>query len=415
MVSLITFFLGLIIGIGIYYWQIHRFNLRLQQILNLLSDQGDNMIALPLITKVRREIVQLQESLGEQQEELDAWKQLFNQIPLGYLQVDQDNQVLWCNQKAQTILRITEWKSDQLSLLLELVRSYELDQLIESTRYSQENQVKTWQFYPGDNQDHNQSLCLKGHAFPLLHGEVGVFIEDVQLIFAETKRREQAISDLTHELRTPLTSIALVTQTLKKRLNDPEKRWISKMHQEIQRLITLTEEWLEISQLNENPAQHLNYQTLLLDELILISWSVVEPLAEQKQVTLDYQGSKNVSIEGDRCRLTQVLINLFDNAIKHSPEHSKILLIVNLLPELLEINVIDAGKGFASEDLPHVFERLYKSDPSRSRQDHTQGSGLGLSLVKAIILAHQGEVKAYNHPDTQGGWLQVILPRLQVS
>lgn len=407
MLSLSYFFLGLIIGIGVYYWQLNRFNRRLEQILNLLSDQGNNMISLPLIAKIRREIVQLQELVADQQEQLDAWKELFNQVPLGYLQVDQDDQLLWCNQKAQEILKISQWQSEQLRLLLELVRSYELDQLIQSTRNSQENQVKIWQFY---NQDSNQSIPLKGYGFPLLHGEVGVFIENIQTITAETKRREQAISDLTHELRTPLTSIALVTQTLEKRLQNPEKNWLTKMYQEIQRLITLVEQWLEISQLNENPTQHLDYQNLLLDELIITSWSVVEPLAQRKNVTLEQLVATNISLQGDRSRLIQVFINLFDNAIKHSPADAKVLVIVNRLPDLLEINIIDSGTGFAATDLPYVFERLYKSDRSRSRQDYSQGHGLGLSLVKQIILAHGGEVQAYNHPESGGGWLQLTLP-----
>ncbi len=407
MLSLGYFFLGLIIGIGIYYWQLNKFNRRLEQILRLLSDQGDTIISLPLIARIRREIVQLQELLADQQEQLEAWKELFDQVPFGYLQVDQDNQLLCCNQKAQEILKISQWQSDQLRLLLELVRDYELDQLIQSTRNRRENQIKIWEFY---HQDNSQPITLKGYSFPLLHGEVGVFLENIQNITEETKRREQAISDLTHELRTPLTSIALVTQALEKRLQHPEKTWLAKMSQEIQRLITLVEQWLEISQLNENPTQYLDYQKLLLDELILASWIAVEPLAEGKNVTLEQIGATNVSLQGDRSRLIQVFINLFDNAIKHSPPDTKIVVIVNRLPALLEINVIDSGTGFAPTDLPYVFQRLYKSDRSRSRRDYSQGHGLGLSLVKQIILAHGGEIRADNHPETGGGWLQLTLP-----
>jgi len=418
MIYLITFCLGLAIGIGIYYWQINRFNRSLQQILNLISDYKDTKISFSLIYRVRREIIQLQELLAEQQEELASWQGLFNHIPLGYLHLDQDNQVLWCNQKAQEMLKITDPKLDNPRLLLELVRCYELDQLIELTRKSQASQMQTWEFYTGNAKDSIESVSLKGYSFPLLGREVGVFIENIQLITKETRRREQAISDLSHELRTPLTSIALVTETLTKRLANPEKRWIEQMHQQTLRLIELVQEWLDISQIQENPTQYLHYQTFMVDELIATSWLIVEPLAQQKNLVLDYKGVRNLSLEGDRSRLTQVLVNLFDNAIKHSPNSTKIQIIVNLLSHntpqpYLEINVIDSGSGFVSEDLPHIFERLYRSDRSRLRLSSTQGSGLGLSIVKEIIIAHAGEITANNHPETHGAWLQFTLPQLK--
>jgi two-component system phosphate regulon sensor histidine kinase PhoR len=418
MIYLITFCLGLAIGIGIYYWQTNRFNRSLQQIINLTSGHKDTKISLSLVYRVRREIVQLQELLAEQEEQLASWQGLFNYIPLGYLHLDQDNQVLWCNQKAQEMLKITNPRLDNPRLLLELVRCYELDQLIELTRQSQVNQMEIWEFYTGDAKDNIESVSLKGYSFPLLGGEVGVFIENIQLITREKRRTEQVISDLSHELRTPLTSIALVTETLAKRLANPEKRWIEQMHQQTLRLIELVQEWLEISQIQQNPTQYLHYQTVIIDELIATSWLIVEPLAKQKNLVLDYQGVRNLSLEGDRSRLTQVLVNLFDNSIKHSPNGNKIQIIVNLLSDnrpqsYIEINVIDSGSGFVLEDLPHVFERLYRGDRSRFRPSSTQGSGLGLSIVKEIILAHTGEITANNHPKTHGAWLQFTLPQLK--
>jgi two-component system phosphate regulon sensor histidine kinase PhoR len=278
--------------------------------------------------------------------------------------------------------------------------------------------MEIWEFYTGDAKDNIESVSLKGYSFPLLGGEVGVFIENIQLITREKRRTEQVISDLSHELRTPLTSIALVTETLAKRLANPEKRWIEQMHQQTLRLIELVQEWLEISQIQQNPTQYLHYQTVIIDELIATSWLIVEPLAKQKNLVLDYQGVRNLSLEGDRSRLTQVLVNLFDNSIKHSPNGNKIQIIVNLLSDnrpqsYIEINVIDSGSGFVLEDLPHVFERLYRGDRSRFRPSSTQGSGLGLSIVKEIILAHTGEITANNHPKTHGAWLQFTLPQLK--
>ncbi|ELR98232.1 cell wall metabolism sensor histidine kinase WalK [Gloeocapsa sp. PCC 73106] len=409
MIPLITFLLGLCCGLGIYYQKQRQFKFRLQEILTLLSYRGNNEVSLPLTSKIRREILQLQDLLEQQRQQLVVWEDLLNEIPLGYLQVDQENQLLWCNFKAQEILKILDWQPTQLRLLLELVRSYELDQLIQRTRQSQENLTQTWEFYPKDFENNMQSITLKGYSFPLLAGEVGVFIENVETVTAEARMREQTFADLTHELRTPLTSMALVTEALEKRLENPEKRWVQKMHQETQRLIQLVQQWLEISQINENPTQHLNYQLFDLREVILESWSSLEPLANKKYLELDYQGPEASSIEGDRCRLIQVFMNLFDNSIKNSYSHKKIQVIVKIIDNYLKIDVIDSGSGFSPQGLPYVFERLYRSDPSRSRE--SGGSGLGLNIVQQIMKAHGGDVKANNHPETGGAWLQLTLPQ----
>ena len=107
-----------------------------------------------------------------------------------------------------------------------------------------------------------------------------------------------------------------------------------------------------------------------------------------------------------------------DNAIKHSPYSGSIKIEVKTKSQAkenptVEINIIDSGSGFAESELPLVFKRLYRGDPSRTRQSlsrHAQGSGLGLAIVEEIIAAHQGQVQAKNHPETGGGWLQIILP-----
>lgn len=410
MLPFITFLLGLGCGLVIYYLQKRRFQSKLTEIFKILSNQDSNSVSLSLISKIRREIFQLKEFLEVQRQQLVLWEKLFNQLPIAYLQVDSDNQLLWCNQKAQELLQIIDWQPSEPRLLLELVRSYELDQLIQLTRASQINQTQTWEFYTRNFDDTIGPVTLKGYSVPLLEGEIGVFIENVQSIAIETLRREQAFSDLTHELRTPLTSMALVAEALEKRLQNPEKRWVQKMYQETQRLIELVQEWLEISQINQNPTQHLNYQIFDLQELILASWCSLEPLAKQKNLELDYLGPKHLNLEGDRSRLIQVFLNLFDNSIKHSPNDQTIQVIVKIKDTEIEINVIDSGSGFSPQDLPYVFERLYRGDRSRSRQGGKGGSGLGLAIVQQIIKAHGGEITANNHPDTRGAWLQLTLP-----
>ena len=175
-----------------------------------------------------------------------------------------------------------------------------------------------------------------------------------------------------------------------------------------------------MSQLNQDPHQQLNYQSAEIRALIFSSWEILQPIATQKEVSLSYSGAEQLYLQADPSRLTQVFLNIFDNAIKYSPKQKAIFVEVVSLPEqILKINIIDSGPGFAETDLPHVFQRLYRGDSSRSRiatklgnngAPVSNGGGLGLSIVQQIIQAHKGTIQAKNHPTTGGAWLQITLP-----
>jgi two-component system phosphate regulon sensor histidine kinase PhoR len=432
----LTLILGIIIGISLCYWQIYRLNRQLKQILVNTSGNADITTSLPVISLVRRELASVYQTSQELTKKLEIQKSILDQSPSGYLQVDEDNQLLWCNQQARRLLNIDRWQLGQIRLLLELVRSYELDQLIEHTRNSQTIQMREWQYYPSQYAKDNhistlpsssgQSLTLKASSFPLPNGNVGVFLENQQPLVELSRSRERAFSDLIHELRTPLTSISLLAEALQKRVGSQEKHWLEQMSKEVERLIDLVQDWLEISCIQEKPSQYLNYQKLNLKDLILSAWDSLAPLAEQKKITLNYQGEEQVNLQGDKIRLIQVFVNLFDNGIKHSPEQSIIRVEITynqpkisskFNPEQKEeivVNIIDYGNGFKEVDLPYVFERLYRGESSRMRESSEntrRGSGLGLSIVQKFIQAHGGIVEAKNHPETKGAWIQLRLLR----
>lgn len=432
---LFALLLGLSLGIGFYFWQQHKLDRQLQRILKLLADDAAGSTSLPVLSSIRSEIARIQEQRQQLVEELQTWQNLIDVAPIGYLSVDEENQLLWCNQQAQKLLKIDRWQPGQLRLLLELVRSYELDRLLEQTRNSQKPQVKEWVFYPTNfppaaskignkvQIPRQESLALKASSFPLTKGKVVVFLENQQPLIELSRSRERAFSDLTHELRTPLTSIFLVTEALQKRLQDPERGWVDRMLKEINRLISLVQDWLEISQLENNPSQSLTYESIELKDLIFSVWQNLNPLAQQKELHLAYQGPDCLDISADKRRITQVFVNILDNAIKHSPDRGEIRVEIERdLGEnsTLIINVIDSGSGFAPADLPYVFDRLYRGDTSRTRQSSNEnfneplpkskGSGLGLSIVQQIVQAHGGIVTAQNHPSTGGAWLRITLP-----
>jgi two-component system phosphate regulon sensor histidine kinase PhoR len=427
--NLLILFLSL--GLGFSLWKLYQVHQQLKQILNLLSGDNTKISSLSVSSLVRREINQLNYQCQQLEHKLQNSQKLLEIVPIGYLHIDEENQLLWCNQQAQQLLNLDRWQPGQVRLLLELIRSYELDQLIEETRNSQKPQLKEWTLY-GTNY-HSQgkkvgteSLFLKAYSWPLPQKEVGVFLENKQPLIELSQSRDRAFSDLTHELRTPLTSIRLVAENLEKRLKEPESRWITQMLKEVKRLINLVQDWLEISQLQENPNQQINYQSVDLNKLIFSVWEILKPLAKAKEIDLNYSGSEKICLEADQARLTQVFLNLFDNAIKHSPNQSIIKFEVELIPKNgkhepnLLISVIDSGSGFSELDLPYVFDRLYRGDTSRMRQSseielpetslRPHGSGLGLAIVKQIIQAHHGSIIAKNHPQTGGAWLEIKIP-----
>jgi two-component system phosphate regulon sensor histidine kinase PhoR len=219
-------------------------------------------------------------------------------------------------------------------------------------------------------------------------------------------------------------------ETLQDRLDSPLKRWVDRLMLEVDRLIHLVQSWLDLTQLETNPTVQLNYQKFDLRSLIASVWETLEPLAQRQDIQFIYSGPQNLWINGDQTRMYQVFINLLDNSIKYSPAHAKIHVEAKVIcenpindknktiPPQLEINIIDTGFGFSEVDLPQIFERFYRGDTARSRSSKTEtnsaiaivGTGLGLAIVRQIILAHGGSIKAMNHPELGGAWIQIELP-----
>lgn len=422
---LLGFFLGLAVGIGFWVWQQVQLNRYLGRLLRPLTSHSDKM-GLLLIPALRQEIAMVKQQRQDLQQSLQTYQDLLDFAPVGYLQVDEENQLLWCNQQAQEILYLQRWQPEQVRLLLELVRSYELDHLIEQTRDRQKPQTREWIFHPSCDDAAEmatiKSLALRASSLPLPNGQVGVFLENRQPLLDINQIRDRSFSDLAHELRTPLTSIRLVVETLQIRLEPPLDRWVNRLMQEVDRLINLVQSWLELTQMEANPNMQLQAKAVELRSLIASVWETLEPLAQRQHLSLAYSGLENLWIKADEARIYQVFLNLLDNSIKYSLPGTSIHVETKILSTkdndptspILEINLIDSGVGFSEADLPHVFERFYRGDKARTHlpQDSNSigaivGNGLGLAIVEQILIAHGGSIKAMNHPETGGAWMQL--------
>lgn len=419
--------------LGVLFWAMwQRVTLqRLERQLLALPGYGcDLAVSLPLGARLQRAIDRNLHHQRQLTDELEINRDLLKAAPIGYLQVDADNRLIFCNAQAQVWLGIDRWHPQQARSLLEVTRSLELDRLVARARHAQTPQHLEWSFHhavipkPGSPQTSSQaarSVALRGCGCPLPEGGVGIFLENQQALVDLIQMQERTFSELAHELRTPLTSIRLVSETLQGRLSGTERQWVDLMLAEANRLIDLIEDWLDLAQLQKSPSQLLRLETIDLQTLTTTVWQTLEPLAACKQLTFQYQtrDDRPVELIGDRQRLMQVFLNLFDNAIAHSPVNGEIQVLARTEPTESEqptrtiIDVIDSGPGFSETDRERIFERLYRSSTVQQQETDTNarpGTGLGLSIVQQIVRAHRGTIQAKNHPETNGAWLQIELP-----
>ena len=230
---------------------------------------------------------------------------------------------------------------------------------------------------------------------PLPSGVVAVLHDITRLKELEAVRRD-FVANVSHELRTPLTSIRGFAETLLEGALDDKKnnrRFVEIIKTHAIHLSELTSELLTLATL-ESQGFSLSYQELDLKALIQDVVESTRSLASRKEQAIEVMmADKLPHLGADRDRIRQVLTNLLDNAIKFTPERGKIMVQVNLTPsgDLVEMHVRDNGIGIPSADLPRIFERFYRVDKVRSREQG--GTGLGLAIVKHIVEAHRGRVE----------------------
>ncbi len=381
----------------------------------------------------------------ELHQQVTVLQEILQASPLGYLEVDGADQLCWHNSKARQLLKI-ELPLQMVSgrLLMQVVRSLELEALITEVRQSQQSSYQDWEMYrlPENGAPApTQNLPLRGYGVPLPDLHVGVFIEDRQEATMLAQERDRWASDVAHELKTPLTSIRLMVETLQEQVEPSLRTWTERLLNEAARLSCLVQDLLELSYVSRRNAEVLCVSDVDLPALIRAAWLNLEPLAEQKNLALYYQGTDNLTLQADEARLYRVLLNVIDNGIKHSPPDQALMIEVstqaNLEPleqgerpvrDWVVVDVIDAGDGFPPVAIAHIFKRFFRADPSRVRmQDSSSpapvetqasstlmsvgsGSGLGLAIVEQIVAAHGGRVEAQNHPQTGGAWLRILLP-----
>lgn len=197
------------------------------------------------------------------------------------------------------------------------------------------------------------------------------------------------IGDASHELRTPLTSVRGYAELYRSGATDDADMVIKKISEEAERMGLLVEDLLALVRMDEGrPLQHNNVDML---ELVLQAADGARAGNPGRNVSVQNKYGSIPVVRGDANRLHQVISNLLTNALKHGGDDADVKISLRALnPGLVTIDVEDNGVGIDADALPHLFERFYRPDVSRSRANG--GSGLGLSIVKSLIQAHGGSI-----------------------
>ncbi len=205
-------------------------------------------------------------------------------------------------------------------------------------------------------------------------------------------QQQQFVADASHELKTPLTVILANNNILlshKKDTVEKQQHWIESTEEEASHMRKLVDDMLFLAK-SDNTQVKLVMSDMDISEIIQNAFLQFEPVAFEKKVTLDQEIEKGVFCRCDPVQIRQLAHILLDNACKYAGEEGKVCLRLKKQNDSIIFSVSNTGESIAGEDMPHIFERFYRSDKARTREG---GYGLGLAIAKSIVSRHGGKIE----------------------
>jgi two-component system phosphate regulon sensor histidine kinase PhoR len=314
------------------------------------------------------------------------FEQIMRSVTVGIVTLDGTGHVTALNAAASAIFDIGE-KPAIGRALIELVPSIHLDRRAREALAG--NPSRGTIELPAQMQPRTVTVTT----LPI-DGEAGaiVIVNDETRLHELEQTRRDFVSNVAHEVRTPLSSIKLMVETLLEASEDAEARrlFLPQILREVDRLVSLVEDLLDLARA-ESGQMVVQREAVDLSTLATAILKTFEPRAQALQISLHFKG-EHVPMNGDSNRLAQVIVNLVDNALRHTSTRGSVSVAVARSENEAYLTVRDTGIGIPYNDLPHIFERFYVVDRSRARE--SSGTGLGLSIVKQIVEAHGGTVTA---------------------
>ncbi|AOX66081.1 MULTISPECIES: cell wall metabolism sensor histidine kinase WalK [unclassified Curtobacterium] len=228
----------------------------------------------------------------------------------------------------------------------------------------------------------------------------------------ETRRidevRRDFVANISHELKTPIGAIGLLSETLVAAADEPQhvRKFAAQLVTESERLAALTKDIIELSRLQSVDTLE-NSEETSIDRIVQAAVDANEIVARARDIELVRAKKSKLRVMGDPALLQIAVSNLIANAVKYSPDNTRVGVGVRSAKGFVEIAVTDQGVGIPEADLDRVFERFYRVDPARSRA--TGGTGLGLAIVKHVVGNHGGDVRVWSQPG-KGSTFTIRLP-----
>ena len=354
----------------------------------------------PLLKRIHRQHVEIQTQLRELREKTDEFTQITGSMREGLVLLDEHGSILSINAAAQSLFDADAQCMGKDFLTIE--RSHEISAAIQATvtdGHSEVRAERAGRVYQFDI----SRITSDGK----LLGTVILAFDNTEQEFAEQNRREFT-ANVSHELKTPLQGIIGSAELIENGMVRPDDlpRFVGHIHAEAARLVTLIDDIIRLSQLDEGDAM----PTEPVD-LLAVSQEAAENLhdaAAARDVTLSVTG-RPVVMPGVRRLIYEIVYNLCDNAIKYNVDGGRVDIAVASGTDGSSITVADTGIGIAPEHQGRVFERFYRVDKSHSKA--SGGTGLGLSIVKHAVQYHHGRIELESTPGA-GTTIRVVFPKV---
>ena len=324
---------------------------------------------------------QLDERFAELVREREETAALIETMTDGVLAADARGAIVTLNRAARRLLGYGS--DDPLPALAGLFHEKAARDLVQSLLAGGEAE-------PHELERGGRALLVSGRALP--NGGALLAIRDVTELRRLEAVRRDFVANVSHELKTPLTSIAGYAETLATEDAGKEtERFARTILNNAHRMQRLVDDLLDLSRIESGrwqPApEHADVAAIATE-----AWAAFADRARDRKVEFAVAASAARSVTADPDALRQIFTNLFDNALRHTAAGGRINVSVDRAPGGVSVAVADTGSGIAPEHLPRIFERFYRADPGRSREEG--GTGLGLAIVKHLVEAHGGRVEA---------------------
>lgn len=338
------------------------------------------------IEQQHREIRYQKDALQRRQQEFSAVTQNMSE---GLILLNQDNTVLSINPAAAAFFSVGPHCTGKSFLSIE--RSHEISQALEASKTHSHSELQVSRF--GRVYQLNISRI---NAADEVSGTAILIFDITEKVYSERNRREFT-ANISHELKTPLQSIMGSAELMEKGLVKPEDvhTFVSRIHSEAARLVTLIGDIIRLSQLDEK--QEAATEEVDLFSLAAEEVKALSSLAQTKDVSLTLRGEPTL-MQGVPQLLHEIIYNLCDNAIQYNRNGGSVTVTVGKTNSGAELSVADTGIGIPLEHQARVFERFYRVDKSHSKQ--TGGTGLGLSIVKHAVEYMGGRITLESVPDS---------------